>query len=173
MRRPSSARGSRPINGVAQVNVWGSAKFAVRAQLDPNQLAARGIGIDEVATAIQRHNVNLPAGILWGDESGISPSRPNGQLTDAAGYRSLIVSYNHGSPVRLGDLGRVIDGIQNDKELAWINDISRGTGDTRSIMFQVQRQPGTNTVEVVDQHQGAASRNSARSCPLGQSGHRV
>jgi len=137
------------INGVAQVSVWGSAKFAVRAQMDPNQLAARGIGIDEVAAAIQKHNVNLPAGILWGANQAYTV-QADGQLTNAAGYRSLIVSYNHGSPVRLGDLGRVLDGIQNDKELAWINDTSRGTGDTRSIMFQVQRQPGTNTVQIVD-----------------------
>ncbi len=137
------------INGVAQVNVWGSQKFAVRAQLDPNQLAARGIGIDEVATAIQKHNVNLPAGILWGANQAYTV-QANGQLTDAAGYRALIVSYNHGSPVRLGELGRVVDGIQDDKQLAWINDIGRNTGDTRSIMFQVQRQPGTNTVQVVD-----------------------
>ena len=137
------------INGVAQVNVWGAAKFAVRAQMDPNQLAARGIGIDEVATAIQKHNVNLPAGILWGTNQAYTV-QADGQLTNAAGYRSLIVSYNRGSPVRLGELGRVLDGIQNDKELAWVNDLDRGSGDTRSIMFQVQRQPGTNTVEIVD-----------------------
>jgi len=137
------------ISGVAQVNVWGAAKFAVRAQMDPNQLAARGIGIDEVADAIQKHNVNLPAGTLWGKNQAYTV-QADGQLTDAAGYRSLIVSYNNGYPVRLGELGRVLDGIQNDKELAWVNDIDRGNGDTRSIMFQVQRQPGTNTVEIID-----------------------
>ena len=87
--------------------------------------------------------------LLWGTNQAYTV-QANGQLMDAAGYRSLIVSYNNGSPVRLGDLGRVIDGIQNDKELAWINDTGRGNGDTRSIMFQVQRQPGTNTVEIVD-----------------------
>jgi HAE1 family hydrophobic/amphiphilic exporter-1 len=130
------------VNGVAQVNVWGASKFAVRAQLDPSQLAARGIGIDEVWTAIQKHNVNLPAGTLWGQNQAYIVES-TGQLTNAAQYRSLIVSYKNGSPVRLGELGRVIDGIQNDKEIAWINN-------TRSIMFQVQRQPGTNTVEVVD-----------------------
>jgi len=137
------------VNGVALVNVWGAAKFAVRAQMDPNQLAARGIGIDEVATAIQKHNVNQPAGILWGKNQAYTV-QADGQLMDAAAYRSLIVAYSKGSPVRLGDLGDVIDGIQNDKELAWVNDINRGAGDTRSIMFQVQRQPGTNTVEVID-----------------------
>jgi HAE1 family hydrophobic/amphiphilic exporter-1 len=142
------------ISGVAQVNVWGSAKFAVRAQMDPNQLAARGIGIDEVADAIQKHNVNLPAGTLWGKNQAYTV-QADGQLTDAAGYRSLIVSYNKGYPVRLGELGRVLDGIQNDKELAWVNDLDRGNG-VRSIMFQVQRQPGTNTVKSLT-HQGAVS----------------
>jgi hydrophobic/amphiphilic exporter-1 (mainly G- bacteria), HAE1 family len=130
------------VNGVAQVNVWGASKFAVRAQLDPNQLAARGIGIDEVWGAIQKHNVNLPAGTLWGANQAYTVES-TGQLTNAAEYRSLIVSYKNGSPVRLGDLGQVLDGIQDTRQLAWINN-------TPSIMFQVQRQPGTNTVEVVD-----------------------
>jgi len=130
------------VNGVAQVNVWGASKYAVRAQLDPNQLAARGIGIDEVWGAIQKHNVNLPAGTLWGANQAFTV-QSSGQLTNAAQYRSLIVSYKNGSPVRLGDLGQVLDGIQDTRQLAWINN-------TPSIMFQVQRQPGTNTVEVVD-----------------------
>ncbi len=130
------------VNGVAQVNVWGASKFAVRAQLDPNQLAARGIGIDEVWGAIQKHNVNLPAGTLWGANQAYTV-QSSGQLMNAAEYRSLIVSYKNGSPVRLGDLGQVLDGIQDTRQLAWINN-------TPSIMFQVQRQPGTNTVEVVD-----------------------
>ena len=130
------------INGVAQVNVFGASKYAVRVQLDPNQLAARGIAINDIATIIQKHNVNLPAGTLWGANQAFTV-QANGQLTNADQYSSLIVMDNKGSPVRLGDLGRVIDGIQDDKQLAWINS-------TRSIMFQVQRQPGTNTVEVVD-----------------------
>jgi len=130
------------VSGVSQVNVWGSTKFAVRAQLDPNQLAARGIGIDEVSTAINAHNVNLPAGTLWGPQQAYTVEA-KGQLLDAAHYRQLIVTYRNGAPIRLGDLGRVLDGIQNDKEVAWFRD-------SRAIQFQVQRQPGTNTVEVVD-----------------------
>ena len=130
------------VNGVAQVNVWGASKFAVRAQLDPNQLVARGIGIDEVWSAIQKHNVNLPAGTLWGANQAYTV-QSSGQLTNAAQYRALIVSYKNGSPVRLGELGQVLDGIQDTRQLAWINN-------TPSIMFQVQRQPGTNTVDVVD-----------------------
>ena len=130
------------VDGVAQVNVWGASKFAVRVQLDPNQLAARGIAINDVASAIQKHNVNMPAGTLWGSNQAFTV-QANGQLMQGDQYRSLVVSERNGSPIRLGDLGRVVEGIQNDREMAWINS-------TRSIMFQIQRQPGTNTVEVVD-----------------------
>jgi len=130
------------VEGVAQVNVFGAAKYAVRIQLDPNQLAARGIGIDEVQTAIQQQNANLPSGTLWGSQQAYTV-QANGQVLTAPAYRSLIVSYRNGRPVRLDEVGDVIDSVQNDKNMAWIND-------TRSIMFQVQRQPGTNTVEVVD-----------------------
>jgi hydrophobic/amphiphilic exporter-1 (mainly G- bacteria), HAE1 family len=130
------------INGVAQVNVFGAAKTAVRIQLDPTQLAARGLGIDEVASTVQRHNANLPAGTLWGPQQAFTV-QANGQVMTAAGYRPLIVAYRNGSPVRLEDLGQVLESVQNDKNFAWFNN-------TRSIMFAVQRQPGTNTVAVVD-----------------------
>jgi hydrophobic/amphiphilic exporter-1 (mainly G- bacteria), HAE1 family len=130
------------INGVSQVNVFGTAKYAVHVQLDPSKLAARGIGIDEVEASIQRHNVNLPSGTLWGPHQAFT-IEANGQVMDAAAYRPLAVTYRNGSPVRLEELGEVIDGIQNDKIVTWLNN-------TPSIMFQVMRQPGTNTVEVVD-----------------------
>jgi HAE1 family hydrophobic/amphiphilic exporter-1 len=130
------------INGVSQVNVFGTAKFAVHVQLDPNKLAARGIGIDEVETSIASHNVNLPSGTLWGPRQAFTVEA-NGQVMNAAAYRPLVVTYRNGSPVRLEDLGEVIDGVQNDKVITWLNN-------TPSIMFQVMRQPGTNTVDVVD-----------------------
>ena len=130
------------ITGVAQVNVFGQAKYAVRAQLDPNLLASRNISIDEVNEALSKHNVNLPTGILWGQHWAYTVEA-NGQLNTAEQYRPLIVAYRNGSPVRLGDLGRVIDGIQNDKNGSWY-------GSTPSIQFSIQRQPGANTVEVVD-----------------------
>jgi HAE1 family hydrophobic/amphiphilic exporter-1 len=130
------------LSGVAQVNVWGSAKYAVRAQLDPNQLAARNIGIDEVSDAISRHNANMPSGTLWGPHQAFTV-QANGQVMTAEAYRPLIVAYRNGSPVRLEELGRVSDSVQNDKEYAWYSQ-------NRAIMFQVRRQPGTNTVEVVD-----------------------
>ncbi|HTB16993.1 MAG TPA: efflux RND transporter permease subunit [Bryobacteraceae bacterium] len=130
------------INGVSQVNVFGTAKFAVHVQLDPNKLAARGIGIDEVETSIESHNVNLPSGTLWGPRQAFTVEA-NGQVMNAEAYRPLVVTYRNGSPVRLGELGEVIDGVQNDKVITWLNN-------TPSIMFQVMRQPGTNTVDVVD-----------------------
>jgi HAE1 family hydrophobic/amphiphilic exporter-1 len=130
------------VGGVAQVQVFGSQKYAVRAQLDPKALAGRQIGIDEVANAIANANVNLPTGTLYGREDAYTV-QATGQLMDAAAYRPIIVSYRNGSPVRLADLGRVIDSVENDKAAGWFND-------TRSIILAIQRQPGTNTVEVVD-----------------------
>ncbi len=130
------------ISGVAQVMIYGSQKYAVRAQLDPRALASRGIGIDEVATAIQKGNVNLPTGTLYGTEKAFTV-QATGQLYNAAAYRPLIVAYRNGSPVHLGELGRVIDSVENDKVASWYNN-------TRAIVLAIQRQPGTNTVEVVD-----------------------
>ena len=130
------------LSGVAQVNVFGAAKYAVRAQLDPNQLASRGIGIDEVSDAINKHNANIPAGTLWGHQTAFTVEA-NGQVMNAEAYRPLVIAYRNGAPVHLEELGKVLDSVQNDKSIAWFND-------TKAIMFQVQRQPGTNTVEVVD-----------------------
>jgi len=130
------------VSGVAQVQVFGAQKYAVRVQLDPKALAARGIGIDEVASAIQRGNVNLPTGTLHGSHQAFT-IEASGQLKNAEAYRPLIVAYRKGSPVRLGELGRVIDSVENDKTASWYNDI-------RNIGLAVFRQPGTNTVEVVD-----------------------
>ncbi len=130
------------VSGVAQVQVFGSQKYAVRVQLDPDALASRGIGIDEVQQAVQNGNVNLPTGTLFGPHKAVTVES-NGQLTDAAAYRPLIVAYRGGSPVRLEDLGRVVDGVENDKVASWYSG-------TRAVVLAVQRQPGTNTVEVVD-----------------------
>lgn len=130
------------ISGVAQVQVFGSQKYAVRAQLDPKALASRGIGIDEVEKAIQRSNVNLPLGTLYGTHKAFT-IQANGQLMNAAAYRPLIVAYRNGSPVRLQELGKVIDSVQFDKSASWYNT-------ERSIILTIQRQPGTNTVEIVD-----------------------
>jgi len=130
------------VSGVAQVQIYGSQKFAVRAQLNPKSLASRGIGIDEVTNAIEKANVNLPTGTLWGKEKAFTV-QATGQLYNAEAYRPLIVAYRNGSPVHLEELGRVIDSVENDKVANWYNN-------TRSIVLAIQRQPGTNTVEVVD-----------------------
>jgi len=130
------------VNGVAQVNVFGSQNYAVRIQLDPRELAARELGIDEVADAISRGNVKLPVGTLYGSETAVT-LESTGQLMDAAAYRPLIVAYRNGNPIRLEMLGRVIDSVEDDKRAAWFNGV-------RGMVLAVQRQPGTNTVQVVD-----------------------
>ena len=128
------------VDGVAQVQVYGSQKYAVRIQLDPQAMAARKIGIDEVADAVQAGNVNLPTGVLWGTDKAYTV-QANGQLQDAAAFRPLVVAYRNGAPVRLQDLGQVIDGVQDSRVASWFNG-------TRAIVLAIQRQPGTNTVEV-------------------------
>ena len=130
------------ISGVAQVQVLGSQKYAVRVQLDPRALASRGIGIDEVAQALSRHNSNLPTGTLYGS-SRVYTVESTGPLQNAAAFRPIVVAWRNGAPVRLSELGRVLDGVQNDKMAAWLND-------ERGIVILVQRQPGTNTIEIVD-----------------------
>jgi HAE1 family hydrophobic/amphiphilic exporter-1 len=130
------------ISGVAQVQVFGSQKFAVRAQLDPRALANRKIGIDEVGNALALGNVNLPTGTLEGQKQAFT-IQATGQLYNAAAYRPLIVAYRNGSPVRLEELGRVIDSVENDKAANWYNN-------ERAVVLAIQRQPGTNTVEVVN-----------------------
>jgi HAE1 family hydrophobic/amphiphilic exporter-1 len=131
------------LSGVAQVQVFGSQKFAVRVQLDPSALASRSIGIDEVATAVQGANVNLPTGTLWGDSRAFV-IQATGQLSAAAAYRPVIVAYRNGAPVRLEALGRVIDGVENDKTASFYNGVP-------AIVLAIQRQPGSNTVRVVDE----------------------
>ncbi len=130
------------VKGVAQVQVYGSQKYAVRIQLDPQALATRQIGIDDVHTAVQNANVNLPVGTLYGEHRAFT-LQANGQLTHASLYRPLIVAYRNGSPVRLEDLGKVYDSVQNDRVANWWNN-------TDSVVLAIERQPGTNTVEVVD-----------------------
>ncbi|MCE5229271.1 efflux RND transporter permease subunit [bacterium] len=130
------------INGVAQVQVFGGQKYAVRVQVDPRALATRGIGIDEVVSAIKEGNVNLPTGTLNGRWQNFTV-QATGQLTDARQYEPLIVAWRNGAPVRLSEIGRALDSVENDKIASWYN------GD-RAIQLAIQRQPGTNTIEVVD-----------------------
>jgi len=130
------------VSGVAQVMVYGSQKYAVRVQLDPEKLASRQIGIDEVTAALKSGNTNLPTGTLYGSNSTFT-ILSNGQRMDSRQFGPMIVAYRNGAPVRLNDLGRVIDSVQNDKTASWYQG-------NRAIVLAIQRQPGTNTVEVVD-----------------------
>jgi HAE1 family hydrophobic/amphiphilic exporter-1 len=131
------ARRISMVSGVAQVQVYGSQKYAVRIQLDPQELASRGLGLDQVVQAVQSSNVNLPTGTLYGTDRAVTV-RATGQLNTAAEYRPIVVAWRDGAPVRLQDLGRVIDSVQNDKAASWFKG-------ERAIMLAVQRQPGTNT----------------------------
>jgi len=130
------------ISGVAQVQVFGQQKYAVRVQVDPGALAARGVSMNEVQQAVANANVNLPTGTLYGKDRMFAV-QSTGQLYDANAFKSVIVTYRNGNPVRLGELGRVIDSVQTDKVAAWFKD-------KRGIVLAIQRQPGTNTIEVVD-----------------------
>ena len=130
------------ISGVAQVQVFGQQKYAVRVQVDPSALAARGVSMNEVQQAVASANVNLPTGTLYGKDRMFAV-QATGQLYDAKAFQSVIVTYRNGNPVRLGEVGRVIDSVQTDKVAAWFKD-------KRGIVLAIQRQPGTNTIEVVD-----------------------
>ncbi len=130
------------ISGVAQVNVYGSQKYAVRIELDPNLLAARNVSVNEVSEAIARNNVNLPTGSL----SNAAQSfliQAEGQLLDDNAYRNLIVAYRNGAPIRLQEFANVYNSIENTKSASWFND-------KRAIILAIQRQPGSNTIAVVD-----------------------
>ncbi|HYU52197.1 MAG TPA: efflux RND transporter permease subunit, partial [Gemmatimonadaceae bacterium] len=130
------------VPGIAQVQVYGGQKYAVRVQLDPTSLANRGIGIDEVASAIGSQNVSMPTGTLWGLNKA-STIKANGQLQDAQQFRQMVVAYRNGAPVHLDELGQVLDDVENNKVASWYN------GD-RSVILAIQRQPGTNTVAVAN-----------------------
>ena len=128
------------VTGVAQVQVYGSAKYAVRIQLDPSVMASRGIGIDEVQAAVASGNSNLPGGVLMGSNQQFTV-QATGQLKSGTEFRNLIVAYRNNVPVRLGDLGQVLDTVQNLRVHNEVNGRS-------SISLAIIRQPGVNTVQV-------------------------
>jgi len=134
------------INGVAQVSVYGAQKYAVHVKLNPQALASRQIGMDDISRALQEGNVNQPTGTLYGKDQAYVV-QANGQLQKAVDYGPLVVAYRNGAPVRLRELGTVVDGVENDKTASWYFD---NKGLRRAIVLAIQRQPGTNTVEVVD-----------------------
>jgi hydrophobic/amphiphilic exporter-1 (mainly G- bacteria), HAE1 family len=130
------------VSGVSRVQIFGAQKYAVRIQADPDKLAAHRVGIDEVQRAIQQSNVNLPTGRLYGPKQAFTV-QSSGQLMQASAYRPLIVEYRNGIPLRLEELATVIDSVEDNKTIAWNNG-------TRGIILAISRQPGTNTVQIVD-----------------------
>jgi HAE1 family hydrophobic/amphiphilic exporter-1 len=135
------------VSGVAQVLVYGAQKYAVRIQLDPAQLASRGLGLEDVATAVGNQNINLPTGVLWGPKTALT-IQATGQLENAEAFRDLVVAYRNGAPIHLRDVGRISDDVQNNKTASWF-------GQSRAIVLAVQRQPGTNTVAVAQRVKAA------------------
>ena len=134
------------VSGVAQVQVLGSQKYAVHAQLDPHALAARQIGINEVEAALRNWNVNTPTGSIIGPHKAFT-LQATGQLMNAAEYRDMIVTYRNGAPVRLSELGNVIDGVEDQRTASWYY---TADSEQRAITLGIQRQPGTNTIAVAD-----------------------
>jgi HAE1 family hydrophobic/amphiphilic exporter-1 len=134
------------ISGVAQVTVNGQQKYAVRVQVDPDKLRAQHIGLNEIDQALQNWNVNIPTGQLFGPLSTYN-IRTAGQLANADAFKPVIVAYRNGAPVRLNELAKVIDSVENTRTAAWLY-----TKDEiqREIFMTVTRQPGTNTIEVTD-----------------------
>ncbi len=137
------------VDGVAQVQVYGAQKYALRVRLDPRLLASRGITLDEVQTALSAHNVNQPTGLLDGYSQSVQ-ILASGQLANAAEFTGIVVAYRNGAPVRLGELAQVIDSVQDARVANWYGERAAGRVDlSRAIVLAVQKQPGVNTVEVV------------------------
>ena len=134
------------VSGVAQVQVLGSQKYAVHAQLDPHALAARQIGINEVETALRNWNVNTPTGTIVGPHKAFT-LQASGQLMNAEEYKAMVVAYRNGAPVRLEELGKIIDGVEDERTASWFY---TRDGEQRAITLGIQRQPGTNTIAVAD-----------------------
>ncbi len=135
------------VSGVAQVQVLGSQKYAVHAQLDPHALASRQIGINEVETSLRNWNVNVPTGTIVGPHRAYT-LQASGQLMNAEQYKSMVVTYRNGAPVRLEELGNVVDGVEDERTASWFFNSDGDT--TRAITLGIQRQPGTNTIAVAD-----------------------
>ena len=136
------ARRISMVSGVAQVRVYGSKKYAVRIQVDPDRLASREVGLEEIRDSLSHGNVNLPSGSLYGMTKAYTV-QSNSQLSAASQFAPMIVSYRNGNPVRLEDLGRVTDSVTTEKAKFWVDG-------TESMVLAIQKQPGTNTVEVVE-----------------------
>ena len=142
MARSPSGRPLSQIPGVAQVSVYGAQKFAIRVQADPEAAAARGLSLDDIRNAVSAANSSTPVGTLNGPKQDVA-LQASGQMDKAVDYRQIVVAWRNGSPVKLDEVARIYDSVENDKIASWLN------GD-RSIVLGIQKQPDANTVAVVD-----------------------
>jgi len=129
------------IDGVAQVNIYGSARYAVRIQADPAALAARHMSLQDIVNGVAATNASEPAGSLNGPTQ-TAIVEADGQLTNAAAFRNQVIAYRNGAPVRFGDVARVIDSFENVRQIDWLND-------RRAVGIAVQRQPDSNSTAIV------------------------
>jgi hydrophobic/amphiphilic exporter-1 (mainly G- bacteria), HAE1 family len=136
------------VDGVAQVQVFGAQKYAVRVQVDPNKLAARGLGLNEVDQALRDWNVNIPTGTLYGPNRTYNV-QATGQLMRAYQYRPMILAFRNGAPIRLDQVANVIDSVENNTTGSWLYGRDFGMG-KQGVNLAITRQPGTNTIEVAD-----------------------
>jgi len=130
------------LPGIAQVLVYGAQKFAVRVQVNPTEAAARNISLDDVRGVVAKANSSTPVGTLTGPKQSVTLTATSA-IEHAADYRDVVVAYRKGAPVKLNQIARVIDSVENDKIATWFND-------ARAIVLAIQRQPDANTVQVVD-----------------------
>ena len=145
------------VGGVAQVLVYGAQKYAVRLQLDPGQLATRNIALEDVANQVIQQNVNMPTGVLYGPRTALTV-QATGQLENASKFGDVIVAYRNGAPVHLDEIGKITDDVQNNKTASWFNG-------ARSIVLAIQRQPGTNTVDVANRVKASLDKISSEIPP--------
>ncbi|HEX3754226.1 MAG TPA: efflux RND transporter permease subunit, partial [Rhizomicrobium sp.] len=136
------ARQLSQVSGVAQVNVFGAAQYAVRVQADPAALASRGIGIDKLASAIQNSSVDQATGATNGTTDA-QIIHTQGQLENADAFKRQVIAYSQGAPVRLSDVAHVVDGVNNVRQGNWFKG-------QRAVTIAVMRQPGSNTIQVVN-----------------------
>ncbi len=130
------------IPGVAQVQFWGQQKYAVRVQIDPRLVVTRNVGFDDIERSIRGGNTNLPTGSLSGPSKEMS-IKTTGNLASAQGYNDIVVAWRNGAPVRIKDVGRAVDDVEQNKVSTWF-------GNEQGMMMAVYRQPGSNTVQTVD-----------------------
>lgn len=131
------------LPGVAQVLVFGSQKFAIRVQVDPVAAAQRNISLDDVRNVIAKANSNTPVGTLTGRDKNVTLTASSAMMR-AEDYRKVVVAYRNGTPIRLEQIARVLDDVENNKIASLFNN-------ERAIVLAIQRQPDANTVAVVDQ----------------------